>query len=124
MTHSRADFEQACAKIFETDKNVRFAGIINKMGKLVAGGMRKGLEPMESSQDSERLYLDFALRTAMRHDFDQDFGKVIYTLSERERITFVSIPLKEHLVLVSIESGKPYSKVIKNSLKLFGAIDG
>jgi hypothetical protein len=63
------------------------------MGRLIAGGMRKGIISME--RDSEKLYLEFALRSEMRKDFDAEFGKTIFSFSEREKIKLASFPLYE-----------------------------
>jgi hypothetical protein len=112
------DYEKLCNKIFAADKAIRFAGAIDRMGNLVAGGMRKGIDPLEPKEDRRRLYLEFALRNAMRQDFDPEFGRVIYTLSEREKLKIASFPLKEHLILVSIEKGAQHDRIITKILKL------
>jgi len=112
------DYDKLCSKIFAADKAVRFAGAIDKMGNLVAGGMRKGIDPLEPKEDRRKLYLEFALRTAMRQDFDPEFGKVIYTLSEREKLKIASFPIEDHLILVSIEKGAQHDKIISKILKL------
>ena len=115
----KSEFERLCDQIFASDPNIRFAGVIGKMGRLEAGGMRKGLTPLEEDKDAQRVYLDFALRSAMRHDFDPVFGRVIYAFSEREKIKFATFPLTEdNIVLVSIEKGKPHTKIIDVVLKL------
>lgn len=113
-----ADYEKLCDRVFAIDKGIRFAGVIDKMGNLVAGGMRKGIEPLEPRQERRRLYLEFALRNAMRQDFDSEYGRVIYTLSEREKIKIASFPMGEQLVLVSIDKDRPHAKIIKQTLKL------
>ena len=51
------------------------------MGKLVAGGMREGVNPLENKADSSKLFLGFALRSEMRKDFE--FGK-IYIVFQKE----------------------------------------
>jgi hypothetical protein len=61
------------------------------MGRLVAGGMRENVESMERKEDSSKLYIEFALRTDMRKDFDTEFGKTIYNYSEREKIKLIPI---------------------------------
>jgi hypothetical protein len=58
------------------------------------------------------------LRANVRQDFDPDFGKVVYTFSERERIKFASFPYQDHLILVSIEKGKPHDKILENILRI------
>lgn len=111
-------YEKLCDRIFATDRNIRFAGIIDKMGGLVAGGMRKGIEPLEPREERRRLYIDYALRNAMRQDFDAEYGRVIYTLSERERIKIASFPMGDHLVLISIEKKAAHDKIIGKILKV------
>lgn len=92
--------------------------MIDKMGNIVAGGMREGIEPLEPKEERRRLYLEFALRNAMRQDFDPEFGRVVYTLSEREKIKIASFPMQEHLILISIEKDAPHDKIISRILKL------
>ncbi len=113
-----SDLEALCDRIFDSDKNIRFAGVIDKMGTLVAGGMRKGLKPLEPREDRRKLYLEFALRNAMRSDFDLEYGRTIYTMSEREKIKIASFPRGEDLVLISIEKKAQHDRIIAKVLKL------
>ena len=117
--HNNDQFEKLCDSIFALSPNIRFVGVIDRMGKLIAGGMRQGLKSMENKQDSSKLYLEFALRNEMRKEFDAEFGKTIYSFSEREKIKLASFPLNDHLLRVSIEKIElHYSKLIENILKL------
>jgi hypothetical protein len=114
-----SDLDKLCDKIFASDKNIRFVGIIDKMGTLVAGGMRKGIEPLEPREDRRKLYIEYALRNAMRSEFDEEYGKTIYAMSEREKIKIATFPCGEYLILVSIEKKAQHDKVIGRVLKLF-----
>ena len=91
------------------------------MGKLVAGGMRKGMQSMEHGEDSSRLYLEFALRNEMRKDFDSEFGRTIYSFS-REKIKLASFPLDGYLLRVSMENDVPHTELIENVLKILNSI--
>lgn len=114
-----AALDELCKKIFAIDTSVRFAAVINNMGKLVAGGMREGLSPLESIKDVNRLYVELALRHAMRQEFDSEFGSTIYSFSEREKIKMATFPLKQgNFLLVSMERGKPHDKIISRVLEL------
>jgi uncharacterized protein DUF6659 len=113
--------DQLCQKVFAIDPAIRFAGVIDKMGKLRAGGMREGLSPLESIKDMDKLYIEFALRNAMRKDFNVDFGKTLYTFSEREKIKLATFPLRnedseDNFLLVSIDKDKPHDKIISGIL--------
>ena len=113
-----SEVEKLCDRIFASDKSIRFAGFIDRMGTLVAGGMRKGIKPLEPSEDRRKLYLEFALRNAMRSEFDIEYGKTVYTMSEREKIKIASFPYDDGLILISIEKKAQHDKIIGKVLKL------
>jgi hypothetical protein len=102
---SESQYNELCEKIFGLSLNIRFIGIITKMGTMIAGGMRKDLQSIEDKNDSAKLYLQFALRSELRKDFDNAFGKAIYSIIEREKIKFASFPLADynHILIISIE---------------------
>jgi hypothetical protein len=74
-THHNNKLQKLCDVIFALNPNIRFAGVVNNMGTLVAGGMRQSIKSMEDKGDSSRLYLESAIRSEMRKDFDKEFGK-------------------------------------------------
>jgi hypothetical protein len=118
-------FEQLCDNIFALSSNIRFVGIISGMGDLVAGGMRDGMQSMEDRENSSKLYLEFVLRSEMRKDQDAEFGKTVYSFSEREKIKFAVFPLlRNHLLMVSMEKKEPnHDGLIKNILNLTNEYD-
>jgi hypothetical protein len=122
MSSKHHQFEKLCDDIFGLSTQIRFVGIISRMGKLVAGGMRKGMQSMEHREDSQRLYLEFALRNEMRKDFDSEFGRTIYSFAERERIKLASFPLDGYLLRVSMENNVPHFELIENILKILNSI--
>ena len=95
--------EKLCNDIFALNPNIRFTGVVNRMGTLVAGGMRQSIKSMEGKEDSSKLYLESALRSEMRKDFDNDFGKTIYSFSEREKIKVASFPLHNDHALYQLD---------------------
>jgi hypothetical protein len=118
-THNNK-LQKLCDAIFALNPNIRFAGVVNNMGTLVAGGMRQSVNSMEDKGDSSKLYLESALRSEMRKDFDKEFGKTIYSFSEREKIKVASFSLhNDDLLRVSIEKQEQsHKKIIENILKL------
>jgi hypothetical protein len=113
-------FDEICDEIFALSPAVRSAIVIDKMGRLVAGGMRKGITSMEEKDDSQKLYVQFALRSVMREDFDEQFGRTVYSFSERERIKLASFPLDDQYIMrVSIEKEESdHNAIIDNILKI------
>ena len=113
-------FDEICDEILALSPAVRSAIVIDKMGRLVAGGMRKGTTSMEEKDDTQKLYVQFALRSVMREDFDEQFGRTVYSFSERERIKLASFPLDDqYIVRVSIEKEESdHNAIIDNILKI------
>ena len=105
-----------CNSIFDVDENIRFVGMIDEMGKLIVGDMKKDTPPLEKNDGSIRLYLGYAINNILRRDFDNVFGKVIYTFSEREKIKLLTIPLDENLLLVSFDKLADHTKLINKIL--------
>jgi len=114
--------QELCERIYSTNQAVRFAGVITKMGRLVAGGMRPDLESLEDKEGSSKLYVQFALMSEMRKDFDDIFGKAIYSFTEREKIKLASFPLDDnHILRVSIEKKeKDHAQIIQGILDIIG----
>ena len=115
---------ELCEKIYAVNQHIRFAGVITKMGRLVAGGMRPDMKSLEDKDDSSKLYVQFALMTEIRKDFDDIFGKAIYSFTEREKIKLASFPLDDnHILRVSIEKKeKDHAQIIQSILDIIGTL--
>jgi len=120
MPERYLNFEKLSNDIFSLSSDIRSVIVIDKMGKLVAGGMRQGVTSMEEKENSQKLYVEFALRSVMREEFDKEFGKTIYSFSEREKIKLASFPLNNHhnLLRISMEKEADHTKIIDNILKI------
>lgn len=119
------EFEKICNDVIILSHNIRSASVIDKMGKLIAGGMRQGVKSMESTVDSQKLYVEFALRSMMREEFDEEFGRTIYSFSVREKVMLASFPLDNHHILrVSIQKDEVrYYEIIESILKITANIN-
>ena len=113
------DFEATCKKVMDVDSKIRFAGMINDKGRLIAGGMKEGKKPLEDTKDDEMLFMELVLRTKMRREFDKQLGPVKFAMSYREKAVVMSFPLDEHVMLVSADMGIDFAKVPFKILKIF-----
>ena len=91
-----------CNKILEID-DVRFAGIIDKYGNLYAGGFHDEVTPFENDDRRRSLYMSFALETAFRKDFDDSLGGFNYSLVQRDKVSILTVPICNHVLLVILE---------------------
>jgi len=85
---------------------------------LIAGGMISSKKRLGDRKRDEMLYLELALRVKMRSEFDDDLGKVKYSMSFREKLIVMSFPIENDVLMVSMESKTQFEKIAFNFLKL------
>ena len=112
------DYESLCVSTQKIDSKVRFAGVINSRGRLVAGGMVSSKNRLGDRKRDEMLYMELALRVKMRSEFDDDLGKVRFSMSFREKLIVMSFPMKNNILMVSMERKTQFEKIAFNILKL------
>jgi len=111
-------YDELCERVKKVDPKVRFAGVINSKGRLVAGGMVSSKKRLGDRKNDEMLYMELALRVKMRSEFDDDLGKVKFSMSFREKLIVMSFPIKNDVLMVSMESKTQFEKIAFNILKL------
>ena len=104
--------DESCKKVLELS-TVRFVGVLDKMGNRIAGGFKEGLSSYLLDPDSRRMYIQLTLEFLMRKDFDKELGAIDYIASRRGKVTMISIPTKEYLVLISAQRDVNIESVIK-----------
>ena len=111
------DYENICALVQKIDSKIRFAGVINSKGRLVAGGMAPSITRLGDRKRDEMLYMELALRVKMRREFDDDLGEVKFSMSFREKLIVMSFPMKDDVLMVSMERKTQFEKIASNILK-------
>ena len=112
------DKDTFCDSVKKLDSKIRFVGLINEKGHLVAGGMAEGKKPLEDAKKDEMLYLELALRVRMRQEFDAELGSVKFAMSYRDKIIVMSFPIGKEIMLVSAEKELDFSKFAFSVLKI------
>ena len=112
-------YDQKCKQLLQYDE-IRFAGLINSMGRLVAGGFKLGITPLEDDAERQKMYMELALRVSMRKEFDYSLGPVKYTASRREKIMMMSFPINSNIMLVSTEPDVDIDITAKKIMKIVG----
>ena len=118
MSSKIFNYSEICKKILEMDKKIRFAGVINERGRLVAGGMKDDVEPLENQKDDEMLFMELALRVKMRKEFDRQLGLVNFALASRERALAMSFLIKGDILYVVAEPDADYGLLPKKILEI------
>ena len=107
------DYFKLSNVVKELDPKIRFAGVINERGRLVAGGMKEGVEPLESQKEDEVLFMELALKAKMRKEFDKQLGSVNFAISLREKAIAMSFPIvNSDILYVFADPNVDYQKII------------
>jgi hypothetical protein len=97
------DYEKLCQAVFALHDDIRYAGIIDDTGLLIAGGTREGIDSIVD-QTNEELYLaQTVLRKSMRQRFDDTMGKARFTYVERENISLLTCYMNKNILLITLE---------------------
>ncbi len=108
-------------KILSLDEQMRFVAIIDLKGKIVEGIMKEGKTSLESQKQEELFCKQVADRRKMRHEFDNELGKVRYVNVEREKVTQIVVYSKKNTIFVTMEPEITLQKktdIINNIKKL------
>lgn len=104
-----SEIEKKCNLILEND-NVKFIGVINSLGNLIAGGFKK--DTAVGTKDMQKMmYMQLKLDLDMRKDYDELYGPVSYVISKRSRAEKISIPIENYMVLLITELNFDLAKI-------------
>ena len=112
MTIDASSLEDSCKAVLALPE-LRFVGVLNKMGRKIAGGFKEGLNSYLEDKDNQMMYVQLTLEYLMRKDFDEQLGSIDYIASRRGKVTMISIPTKEYLILISANRDVNVEQVIE-----------
>jgi hypothetical protein len=96
------EYEQKCWKILEDDE-IRFAGLLDESGTILAGGYRQGINSRLTEEQHQSVCKELASRVTKRKKFDNQLGLVRYSASRREHVVIMSFPIYEKVIMVVAE---------------------
>ena len=96
------DYEKRCQELLEDDE-VRFAGLLDEFGKLLAGGYNQGIDHRLTEEQHDEVCKELAARVAKRKKYDTELGRVKYSASRREHVVIMSFPIYEKVIMIVAE---------------------
>ena len=97
------------------EQGVEFIGLINKQGRMESTLFKNEMNLTKEKKDM--FLMGLRLQNTMQSDYDDEFGPVSYTITERENSKFVSIPSFPHIILAIMKKNKGDIAVI-NKIKI------
>lgn len=111
-------FQSMCEKICIEPK-IRFCGIIDAMGKLVAGRFKDTIKPLNNEEERKMWYMQSALEMSMKKEFRMNLGDINHIVTYRDNVTLVNIPVQDYVVLISTERNANIDQIVIYSKRLF-----
>jgi len=97
------EYELKCSELLN-DEEVRFAGLLDEFGTLLAGGYKQGMTPKLTKEQHLSVCKELASRVAKRKKLDTELGHVKYSASRREHVVIMSFPIYEKVIMIVSES--------------------
>lgn len=109
-------YDEICKNMCEIS-GVNFAVMINNRGRKISE-YKSQVFPLETDEKKlEMLFMETTLDMSMRKEFDNSFGKISAIVSFRENTTMITIPYQEDLMLLSVDTGLDYNKIIQTAYR-------
>jgi len=113
-------YDKKCDQLL-AESEIRFAGIVDKGGKLVAGGFKQGITPHEGDETRLQSFLEFVSKATIRTEYDESLGPINYLAARRDKAVLVSFPfpITQVLLLISAEPSANIENLAKKVVEIF-----
>lgn len=116
-------YDDKCQKILD-EEEIRFAGIINADGKLVSGGFKKSIEPLEDDESRLKSFMEFVSKVSIRKEYDKTLGPINYLAARRDKAVLVSFPfpVSQFVLLISANPSVDIEKLATKVVDIFSGV--
>ena len=113
-------FGEKCKRLLK-ESEIRFAGIVDKNGKLITGGFKEGITPYENDETKLQSFFEFVSKASIRNELDESLGPINYLAARRDKAVLVSFPfpISQILLLISAEPTVNIETLAKKVVEIF-----
>lgn len=110
-----------CKRIRELDDLIRFVGIANEMGTLLATSYREHLQPLMDEEETRLYAMQAVLRAELREDFQKNMGTLIYSVGKYDKILRSTVPVvssngQKFYILISLDVEADAFNILENKV--------
>ncbi|MEO9307975.1 conserved hypothetical protein [Nitrosotalea sinensis] len=110
---NKKDAQDIVREIRTISQYVRFAGVVDSKGKIIAYERRPGHEPLLNIKSTSDQFSHLAIKTRMSSQFNKQLGDVKFMWEEREKVQTISFAVGKNTVWVSIDKKVIRSEVLR-----------
>jgi len=116
-------YDNKCQKMLD-ENEIRFAGIINEEGKLVSGGFKKEITPLENDEAKLKSFMEFVSKVTIRKEYDKSLGPINYLAARRDKAVLVSFPfpVSKFVLLISANPSVDIEQLAKKVVDIFSGV--
>jgi hypothetical protein len=111
--------QQKCELLLQ-DPEIRFAGLLDPLGNLVAGGFKTGVEQLKDENETKKMFIEAVLRQRTREEFDYNLGPVQYGAARRKNAVIMSFPIGKNVLFTAAEPFVEIDKTARKIMKIYG----
>ena len=107
------NYDEISKQILDLDPEVRFAGVVNSKGEMIAGGHKENVEKILVG-DEVNMSIHYALQKRdLYTNLAYKLGRERSSITEYAIVTLISIPINSNeLFMISVEPRADYMKII------------
>jgi hypothetical protein len=102
-TNLKIDYEllnSVCEAVLAKHSSIRWTGVVNKNGVILAQNARKGAKLLLSDEENEEYAATAIARQKTRGKFEPKIGKMIYAFGRYELVHRATVPINENYYLL------------------------
>jgi hypothetical protein len=102
-TDLKIDYEllnSVCDDVLAKHSSIRWTGVVNKNGVILAQNARKGVKLLLSDEENEEYAATAIARQKTRGKFEPKIGKMIYSFGRYELVHRATVPINENYYLL------------------------
>ena len=99
----KIDYEllnSVCDDVLAKHSSIRWTGVVNKNGVILAQNARKGVKLLLSDEENEEYAATAIARQKTRGKFEPKIGKMVYSFGRYELVHRATVPINESYYLL------------------------
>ena len=86
--------------VLNSDRSIRWVGIIDQNGIIINERYREGLKPLLTKEENQESAINTIARYKTRKKYEAKIGKLTYTFGRYENLNRSTIPINENYYLL------------------------
>lgn len=117
-------YDEKCRNLLD-EEEIRFAGIIDERGKLVSGGFKKKLKPLEADETRLQAFMEFVSKISIRNEYDDTLGPINYLAARRNKAVLMSFPfpVSKFVLLISANPSVDIEELATKVVDIFSGVN-